>query len=201
MSVPFTAGRVDATQEQTDVQSFAFCKCFYCTSNDGVRNINWFDAVEPQADGFRNYGKGTLRSLTEELLVDKASLLTLSPPELTVLVGGMRALSANYDGSKHGILTDRPGHLTNDFFVNLLSMSTTWSPIADTNEEFFEGKDSQTGDKKYTATRADLIFGSHPELRATAEVYGSQDAGEKFAHDFVKAWTKVMNLDRYDIKH
>jgi catalase-peroxidase len=109
-------------------------------------------------------------------------------------------MDANYDGSKHGIFTDRPGQLTNDFFTNLLSISTTWKPMADTNEEYFEGKDSKTGEKKYTATRADLIFGSHPELRATAEVYGSADANEKFAQDFVKAWTKVMNLDRYDVR-
>lgn len=155
--------------------------------------------VEPRADGFRNYGTGNRRAMTEELLVDRASLLTLSPPELTVLIGGMRAMDANYDGSKHGIFTDRPGQLTNDFFTNLLSISTTWKPISDTNEEYFEGKDSKTGEKKYTATRADLIFGSHPELRATAEVYGSSDANEKFVQDFVKAWTKVMNLDRYDV--
>lgn len=133
-------------------------------------------------------------------MVDKAGLLTLSPPELTVLVGGLRALDANYDGSSYGIFTDRPGQLTNDYFTNLLSMSTTWSPVADSNEEVFEGKDMYSGKSKYMATRADLIFGSHPELRAVAEVYGSSDAQTKFANDFVKAWTKVMELDRYDIK-
>jgi catalase-peroxidase len=132
-------------------------------------------------------------------LVDKAALLTLSPPEMTVLVGGMRALDANYDGSNFGIFTDRPGQLTNDFFVNLLSMSTEWSPIANTNDEQFQGNDRQTGKPNYTATRADLIFGSHPELRAVAEVYGSDDALAKFVNDFVAAWAKVMDLDRYDI--
>lgn len=132
--------------------------------------------------------------------MDKASLLTLSPPEMTVLVGGMRALDANYDGSKLGIFTDRPGQLTNDYFVNLLNMSTTWSPMPNTNEELFQGKDLYTGQPKYTGTRVDLIFGSHPELRAVAEVYAASDANEKFANDFVNAWAKVMDLDRYDIK-
>ncbi|KAF7131331.1 hypothetical protein CNMCM5793_004445 [Aspergillus hiratsukae] len=180
ISVPFTPGRVDATQNMTDVATFAY--------------------LEPQADGFRNYGHGTARSLTEEYLVDKSALLTLSPPEMTVLVGGMRALDANYDGSKLGIFTDRPGQLTNDFFVNLLNMSTEWSPIANTNDEQFQGIDRQTGKPMYTATRADLIFGSHPELRAISEVYGSADAPAKFVNDFVAAWAKVMDLDRYDIK-
>ncbi|KAJ6111058.1 catalase/peroxidase HPI [Penicillium sp. IBT 16267x] len=179
ISVPFTPGRVDTTQNNTDVPTFAY--------------------LEPQADGFRNYGVGTARSLTEEYMVDKAALLTLSPPEMTVLVGGMRALDANYDGSKLGIFTDRPGQLTNDFFVNLLNMSTEWSPIANTNNEQFQGTDRQTGMPKYTGTRADLIFGSHPELRAVAEVYGSADAMAKFTNDFVAAWAKVMDLDRYDI--
>lgn len=156
--------------------------------------------VEPQADGFRNYGKGTTRSLTEEFLVDKAALLTLSPPEMTVLVGGLRALDANFDGSKHGIFTDKPGKLTNDWFVNLLDIANVWSPVANTNDELYESKDRDSGKSKYTATRADLIFGSHPELRAVAEVYAAGDAKEKFATDFVKAWTKVMDLDRYDIK-
>lgn len=156
--------------------------------------------VEPQADGFRNYGKGTSRALTEELLVDKAALLTLSPPELTVLVGGLRALDANFDGSKHGILTECPGKLTNDYFVQLLDISNTWSPVANSNEELYESKDSDSGKPKYTATRADLIFSSHPELRAVAEVYASSDAKQKFANDFIKAWNKVMELDRYDIK-
>lgn len=180
VKVPFTPGRVDATQENTDVKSFSF--------------------LEPIADGFRNYGNGNSRTLTEELLVDKAALLTLSPPELTVLVGGLRALDANFDGSKRGVLTDRPGKLTNDFFVNLLDISNSWSPIANTNNELFESKDRTTQKTKYTATRSDLIFGSHPELRAVAEVYGSSDAQDKFVKDFVKAWVKVAELDRYDIK-
>ncbi|KAJ4157963.1 uncharacterized protein LMH87_008512 [Akanthomyces muscarius] len=180
VTVPFTPGRVDATQNQTDEKSFSF--------------------LEPQADGFRNYGKGTSRALTEELLVDKAALLTLSPPELTVLVGGLRALDANFDGSKHGILTDCPGKLTNDYFVQLLDISNTWTPVANSNEELYESKDSESGKLKYTATRADLIFSSHPELRAVAEVYASSDAKQKFANDFIKAWNKVMELDRYDIK-
>ena len=161
---------------------------------------NFFITVEPQTDAFRNYGHGTSRSLTEELMVDKAALLTLSPPEMTVLVGGMRALGANYDGSAFGILTDRPGQLTNDFFTNLLNISTVWSPVADTNDETFEGKDLYTGGHKYQATRADLIFGSHPELRAVAEVYGASDAQDKFVNDFVSSWVKVMDLDRYDVK-
>jgi catalase-peroxidase len=154
------------------------------------------------ADGFRNYGHGNGRSLTEEILVDKASQLSLSPPELTVLVGGMRALGANYDGSSSGILTDRPQQLTNDFFVNLLNFSTAWSSVANSNDELFEGKDIDSGKTKYVATRADLIFGSHPELRAIAEVYGSTSAKAKakFVGDFVKAWAKVMDLDRYDLK-
>lgn len=131
--------------------------------------------------------------------MDKASLLSLTIPEMTVLVGGMRALGANYDGSSLGIFTDRPGQLTNDFFVNLLNMSTTWTPVNGTNEEIFTGKDAYTGKTKYTATRTDLIFGSHPELRAVSEVYGSGDAQDKFITDFIKAWVKVMELDRYDI--
>ncbi|EFX01688.1 bifunctional catalase-peroxidase cat2 [Grosmannia clavigera kw1407] len=180
VSVPFTPGRVDTTQELTDVKSFAF--------------------LEPVADGFRNYGQGNARALTEELLVDKASLLSLTVPEMTVLVGGMRSLDANYDGSSYGIFTDRPGKLSNDFFVNLLNISTTWTAVNGTNDEIFTGTDLYTGASKYTATRADLIFGSHPELRAVAEVYGSSTAQQKFADDFVKAWAKVMDLDRYDVK-
>ena len=206
ISVPFSPGRVDATQNNTDVETFAyrmFClmlhhvartRPFHCSS------LTLLPAVEPQADGFRNYGHGDSRSLTEEILVDKAALLTLSPPEMTVLVGGMRALDANYDGSPLGILTDRPGQLTSDFFVNLLNISTVWSPVANTNDELYQGNDLNTGKPKYTATRADLIFGSHPELRAVAEVYGSGDAQQKFVNDFVSAWAKVMDLDRYDIK-
>ena len=133
-------------------------------------------------------------------MVDRASLLTLSPPEMTVLVGGMRALNANYDGSNVGILTTRPGQLTNDYFINLLNMSTAWSPVANTNNELFEGKNIYTGQAEYMATRADLIFGSHPELRAVSEVYAAGNAQTKFVDDFVKAWVKVMDLDRYDIK-
>ena len=178
ISVPFTAGRTDATSENTDAESF--------------------EALEPQADGFRNYLKGKFSAKTEELLVDKAQLLTLTAPEMTVLVGGMRALDANYDGSKHGIFTDRPGVLTNDFFVNLLDMSCEWKAI-DQDEEVFEARDRKSGEVKWTGTRADLIFGSNSELRALAEVYACADAGEKFAKDFANAWNKVMNLDRFDL--
>ena len=179
VAVPFTPGRMDATQEQTDVESFA--------------------VLEPMADGFRNYLKTKYTLSTEELLVDKAQLLTLTAPEMTVLVGGMRALNANYDRSKHGVFTTRPGVLTNDFFVNLLDMNTEWKAASDTEEEF-EGKDRKTGELKWTATRADLIFGSNSELRALAEVYASNDSKEKFVKDFVAAWVKVMNLDRFDVQ-
>ncbi|KAJ4218106.1 Catalase-peroxidase 2 [Fusarium solani] len=179
IKVPFTPGRVDATQEQTDVRSFGF--------------------LEPVADGFRNYGHGTARARTEELLVDKAALLTLTPPELTVLVGGLRALNANFDGSSKGILTTKKGQLTNDFFVNLLDAATTWTK-QDPQGELWTGTDRKTKAKKWTATRADLVFGSHAELRAISEVYGSADAKEKFVKDFVAAWDKVMNLDRFDVK-
>lgn len=178
ISVPFTAGRMDASQEQTDVESFGY--------------------LEPAADGFRNYRKTKAFVLTEELLIDKAQLLNLSAPELTVLVGGLRALNANYDGSAHGILTNRREQLTNDFFVNLLDMSTAWKSISE-DRELFEGTDRKTGERKWTATRADLVFGSHAELRAIAEVYASADAKEKFVTDFVAAWNKVMNLDRFDL--
>jgi catalase-peroxidase len=178
IEVPFTPGRMDATQEQTDVQSFS--------------------VLEPMADGFRNYLKTQYTVSTEALLIDKAQLLTLTAPEMTVLVGGMRALSANYNGSKHGILTSKKDMLTNDFFVNLLDMSTEWKATSDTKEEF-EGRDRHTREVKYTATRADLIFGSNSELRALAEVYASDDAKEKFVKDFVAAWNKVMNLDRFDL--
>lgn len=177
IQVPFTPGRMDASQEQTDVSSFA--------------------VLEPMADGFRNYLKTRYTISTEELLIDKAQLLTLSAPEMTVLVGGMRVLNTNYNGSKHGIFTSKKDALTNDFFVNLLEMGTTWKPNSDTKEEF-EGTNSQTGAVKATATRADLIFGSNSELRALAEVYATKDAQSKFVNDFVKAWTKVMNLDRFD---
>ncbi|AYL96428.1 catalase/peroxidase HPI [Mucilaginibacter celer] len=178
ISVPFTAGRMDASQEKTDVESAGF--------------------LEPQADGFRNYRKSRSSAFTEELLIDKAQLLTLTGPELTVLVGGMRVLGTNYDGSKHGVFTSQPGVLTNDFFVNLLDMGTAWKAAAK-DRELYEGTDRATGETKWTATRADLVFGSNSELRAIAEVYGSADAGAKFVKDFVKAWTKVMNLDRFDI--
>ena len=177
-TVPFTPGRMDAAQEQTDVESFAY--------------------LEPLADGFRNYRKTKRPVSTEALLVDKAQLLTLTAPEMTALIGGMRALNANWDSSKHGILTNRPGTLTNDFFVNLLDMRTEWKPT-DTTNELFEGRDRATGELKWTATRADLVFGSNSELRVITEVYGCPDAREKFVHDFVAAWNKVMNLDRFDL--
>ncbi|RXK49743.1 catalase/peroxidase HPI [Aquirufa rosea] len=180
IQVPFTPGRMDASQEQTDVNSFA--------------------VLEPMADGFRNYLKTRYTISTEELLIDKAQLLTLTAPEMTVLVGGMRALNTNYDGSKHGIFTNKKDVLSNDFFVNLLEMGTIWKPSSDTKEEFI-GTDSQTGAVKATATRADLIFGSNSELRALAEVYATKDSQTKFVKDFVNAWTKVMNLDRFDITY
>lgn len=179
VKVPFTPGRADATQEQTDVESF--------------------EPLEPIADGFRNYQKKKYSISAEELLVDKAQLLTLTPPEMTVLVGGMRALNANFDGSAHGVFTKRPGTLTNDFFLNLLDMGTVWKGINGSQDQF-EGRDRKTGQVKWTATRVDLVFGSNSELRALAEVYGSADAGEKFVHDFVAAWNKVMNADRFDLK-
>lgn len=177
VSVPFTPGRVDATQEQTDVESFTH--------------------LEPFADGFRNYGKSTSRVRSEQFLVDRAHLLTLSAPELAVLVGGLRTLNTNYDGSANGVFTKRPGQLSNDFFVNLLDQNTTWST---TDNETYEGTDRKSGAKKWTASRADLVFGSHAELRAISEVYGSSDAQAKFTKDFVAAWDKVMNLDRFDLK-
>jgi len=178
IAVPFTPGRMDASQEQTDAHSYA--------------------VLEPQADGFRNYQKTTYSKPAEQLLVDKAQLLGLTAPEMTVLVGGLRVLGANYAGTKHGVFTDRPETLSTDFFVNLLSMDTTWAPLAGSSE-VFEGRDRATGDVKYTATRADLIFGSNSELRAVAEVYGQSDNAEKFVHDFVAAWNKVMNADRFDL--
>lgn len=180
ITVPFTPGRTDASQAQTDVESFA--------------------VLEPVADGFRNYKKSKTGYLAtaEELLVDKAQLLTLTAPEMTVLIGGMRVLNTNYDGSKHGVFTKRPETLTNDFFVNLLDFGTTWKATSDA-QETFEGFDRKTGQLKWTATRADLIFGSNSELRAIAEVYGAADGQEKFVKDFVAAWNKVMNLDRFDL--
>ncbi len=178
ITVPFTPGRGDATQEQTEVESFKF--------------------LEPQADGFRNYKKAHHKNSAEELLIDKAQLLTLTAPEMTVLIGGLRVLGANYDGSNHGVLTGRSGTLTSDFFVNLLDMSTKWEP-ANGNGQLFNGRDRKTGNQKWTGTRVDLIFGSNSELRALAEVYACADSGEKFVRDFVAAWNKVMNLDRFDL--
>jgi catalase-peroxidase len=178
VEVPFTPGRADASQEQTDVESFA--------------------ALEPAADGFRNYlGKGN-RLPAEYLLIDRANLLTLSAPEMTVLVGGLRVLGANYQQSPLGVFTTTPGSLTNDFFVNLLDMGTTWKPVSGDGNTF-EGRGAATGEVKWTGSRADLAFGSNSELRALAEVYASDDAKEKFVNDFVAAWDKVMNLDRFDL--
>ena len=179
VTVPFTPGRMDATQEQTDIESFA--------------------VLEPIADGFRNYKNNKYKISTTELLIDKAQLLTLTAPEMTVLIGGMRVLNTNFDGSKHGVFTDKPETLTNDFFVNLLDMNTAWRPNSE-SKECFDGQDRKTGQTKWTATRVDLVFGSNSELRALAEVYGSFDANEKFVTDFIAAWNKVMNLDRFDLK-
>lgn len=157
-----------------------------------------FAVLEPKADGFRNYIKPGYDVSAEELLVDKAQLMTLTAPEMTVLVGGMRVLNANYDGSNHGVFTDRPETLTNDFFVNLLDLGTKWSATSK-SQDVFEGRDRATGSHKWTGSRVDLIFGSNTELRALAEVYGSADGGQKFVYDFVAAWAKVMNLDRFDL--
>jgi catalase-peroxidase len=178
VKVPFTPGRADASQEETDVESFK--------------------VLEPNADGFRNYSKAYFASITEEVLIDKAQLLTLTAPELTVLVGGMRVMGANYDHSKHGVFTNTPGALTNDFFTNLIDFSTTWK-ASESNKNVFEGRDRATGELKWTGSRVDLIFGSNSELRAIAEVYACEDASDKFVHDFVAAWNKVMNLDRFDL--
>ena len=179
VSVPFTPGRTDASQDQTDVEGFA--------------------VLEPKADGFRNYLQVRFNVPTEELLVDRAQLLGLTAPEMTVLVGGLRVLGANHGGSKHGVFTDRPGTLTNDFFVNLLDMKTGWKKVDGEGDETFVGTDRIGGEQRWTATRTDLVFGSNSQLRALAEVYASADAGEKFVRDFIKAWTKVMNADRFDI--
>ena len=176
--VPFTPGRTDASDAQTDVDSFA--------------------VLEPKADGFRNYAKGDYSIPAEHMLVDKAQLMTLTAPEMTVLVGGMRAMGANYDGSSHGVFTDRPGALTNDYFVNLLDYNTAWTPTSD-KKDVFEGRDRNTGAVKWTGTRVDLIFGSNTELRALAEVYALSGSHSKFVNDFVAAWNKVMNLDRFDL--
>ena len=178
VKVPFTPGRTDALQEQTDVESFA--------------------VLEPNADGFRNYLRTKYMTTAEEMLVDRSQLLTLTPPEMTVLLGGLRVLNTNFDGSKHGVFTKHPGRLTNDFFVNLLDMNTAWKATSE-EQEIFEGTDRKSGQVKWTGTRVDLIFGSNSELRALAEVYASEDAKKKFVKDFVAAWNKVMNLDRFDL--
>jgi catalase-peroxidase len=178
VKVPFTPGRTDASQGQTDVESFA--------------------PLEPTADGFRNYLRGKQLMLPEEALVDRAQLLTLTAPQMTVLVGGLRVLGANAGQSKHGVFTKRPETLTNDFFVNLLDMSTQWQPSAD-SDGVYEGRDRKTNEVKWTGTRVDLIFGSHSQLRALAEVYACADSKEKFVKDFVAAWTKAMNLDRFEL--
>jgi catalase-peroxidase len=177
-TVPFSPGRTDASQEQTDVEAFA--------------------VLEPAADGFRNYLKNKYSVSAEELLIDRAQLLTLTAPEMTVLFGGMRVLNANFDQSQHGVFTKRPETLTNDFFVTLLDMDTTWK-AASGADDVFEGRDRATGELKWTGTRIDLIFGSNSQLRAVAEVYGCEDSQEQFLHDFVAAWDKVMNLDRFDL--
>jgi len=169
---------MDASQSQTDVESFK--------------------ALEPAADGFRNYQNARYSVPAEVLLIDRAQLLTLSAPEMTVLVGGLRVLGANVGGSKHGVFTKRPGVLTNDFFVNLLDMGTQWKPTSEA-KHLYEGRDRKTGAVKWTGTRADLVFGSNAQLRAVAEVYGSSDAQKKFVEDFLAAWVKVMNLDRFDL--
>ncbi|MBX2862031.1 MAG: catalase-peroxidase, partial [Leptolyngbyaceae cyanobacterium MAG.088] len=176
--VPFKPGRTDASQEQTDVESFA--------------------VLEPTADGFRNYLKGKYAVSAEELLVDRAQLLTLSAPEMTVLIGGLRVLNTNFDHSKHGVFTNRPGTLTNDFFVNLLDLGITWKATSESGD-VFEGRDRKTDALQWTGTRVDLIFGSNSQLRALAEVYGCAGSQQRFVHDFVAAWNKVMNLDRFDL--
>jgi catalase-peroxidase len=178
ISVPFTAGRTDASQEQTDAVSFS--------------------VLEPKADGFRNYTQAKFAVSTEEMLVNQAQLLGLTAPEMTVLVGGMRVLGTNYNKSKHGVFTQNPESLTNDFFINLMDMGTKWEPVSK-DSDIFEGKDLKTGKPKWTGTRVDLIFGSNSELRAIAEVYASDDAREKFIQDFVAAWNKVMDADRFDL--
>jgi catalase-peroxidase len=181
VKIPFIPGRMDASQEQTDVESF--------------------EPLEPRADGFRNYLRGKQRMSPEEMLVDKAQLLKLTAPEMTVLVGGLRVLGANAGNSKHGVFTKKPGALTNDFFINLLDMRTQWQPSAQSNGSgpVYEGRDRKTNQVKWTATRVDLIFGSHSQLRALAEVYASADAKEKFAKGFAAAWSKVMNADRFEV--
>ena len=179
VSVPFTPGRMDASQEQTDVESYAF--------------------LEPKADGFRNYLQVEFSVPTEELLLDRAQLLTLTAPEMTVLVGGLRVLGANHADSKHGVFTDRPGTLSNDFFVNLMDMGVAWKAATE-KQDVFEGRDRNTGEVKWTGTRVDLVFGSNSQLRALSETYAQDDAKEKFVHDFVAAWTKIMEADRFDLE-
>ncbi len=178
ITVPFSPGRTDASQEQTDVESFA--------------------VLEPNADGFRNYLQAGEKLSPETLLLERAYMLTLTAPETTALIGGLRALGANFDQGQHGVFTDRPGTLTNDFFVNLLDMGTEWSTSVST-ENVYEGRDRKTGEAKWTATAVDLVFGANSQLRAIAEVYASDDAKERFVQDFVAAWDKVMNLDRFDL--
>ena len=179
MTVPFSSGRGDTTQEQTEIESFKF--------------------LEPQADGFRNYAKGKQNASAEDLLVDRAQLLDLSIPEMTALVGGLRVLGANYNDSKVGVFTDREGQLTNDFFVNILDFTYTWAALS-SDDTLFSGTDRRTGALKFTGSRADLIFGSNTELRAVSEVYASNDGEARFVNDFVKAFTKVMNADLFDLK-
>ena len=182
MKIPFSPGRTDASQEQTDVHSFA--------------------VMEPVADGFRNYLRSGQILSAEEFLLDRAQLLTLTAPEMTALIGGLRALNANFGQAKHGVFTNRPETLTNDFFVNLLDMNTKWEPsnsVEGISGGVYEGRDRKTNQVKWTATRVDLLFGSHSQLRAIAEVYGSNDSKEAFVKDFAAAWSKVMNLDRYDL--
>ena len=179
IKVPFTHGRGDASQDQTDIHSFGL--------------------LEPQSDGFRNYVKGDYSLSAEEMLIDRANLMKLTAPEMTVLIGGLRAININFDNSDNGVFTKKPGKLTNDFFVNLLDMNTTWKETSD-KEDFFEGRDRKTGKVKWLGTRADLIFGSNSQLRAIAEVYACEDSKDKFLSDFVAAWIKVMNLDRFDKK-
>ena len=178
VTVPFTPGRMDASEEQTDAASFA--------------------VLEPVADGFRNYLKTKFSVSAEELLVDRAQLLTLTAPEMTVLIGGLRVLNTNFGQTQHGVFTKRPGTLTNDFFVNLLDMNTIWNATEE-DDNLFEGRDRTTGELKWTGTCVDLIFGSNSQLRALAEVYACADSSEKFVHDFVSAWNKVMKLDRFDL--
>ena len=179
ITVPFSPGRTDASQEQTDVASF--------------------EPLEPRVDAFRNYQQARFSMGGEHLMIDRAQLLTLTAPEMTVLVGGLRVLGANYGGSELGVFTDKPGTLSNDFFVNLLDMKTEWKPVSE-EEETFEGRDRDSGELKWTGSRVDLVFGSNSVLRALAEVYACSDAQEKFVTDFVAAWTKVMELERFDLK-